>query len=81
MKITYDETKRQTNIEKHGFDFADLDMLFFAESVIVPAKDNRLMAIGVFRDGVIAVVFVTLGSEAISVISMRKASRKERTIL
>ncbi|ACS60000.1 BrnT family toxin [Rhizobium leguminosarum] len=81
MKITYDEAKRRTNIEKHGLDFADLDLLFFAGSVVVPAKGERLMAIGVFRDGVIAVVFVTLGSEAISVISMRKASRKERSIL
>ncbi|QKK34223.1 BrnT family toxin (plasmid) [Rhizobium indicum] len=81
MKITFDEAKRRTNIEKHGLDFADLDLLFFAGSVVVPAKGGRLMAIGAFLDGVIAVVFVTLGSEAISVISMRKASRKERSIL
>lgn len=38
------------------------------------------MAIGAFHDGVIAVVFVTFGSDAISGIPMRKASRKERTI-
>ena len=36
------------------------------------------MAIGSFLDGVIAVVFVELGTEGISVISMRPASQKER---
>lgn len=81
MKITYDESKRQTNLTKHGHDFADLDLDFFENSVVIPAKGGRLMAIGVLRDGTIAVVFATLGTEAISIISMRDASRKERSIL
>ena len=37
-----------------------------------------MVAVGDFEDIVIAVVFRTLGPEAISVISMRYASRKER---
>lgn len=81
MKIVYDPSKRRTNIQKHGFDFADLDIEFFESAIVVPAKENRLMAIGALRDGTIAVVFVTLGKEAVSIISMRKASRKERSIL
>ncbi|MEY9782285.1 BrnT family toxin [Sinorhizobium fredii] len=81
MKITYDENKRLTNIEKHGYDFTELDMEFFASSVVVPAKDGRFMAIGVLRNGVIAVVFARLGKEGISIISMRDASRKERSLL
>ncbi|MFC0806447.1 BrnT family toxin [Sinorhizobium meliloti] len=81
MKITYDETKRQTNIGKHAYDFAELDMEFFSSSVVVPAKEGRFMAIGVLRNGVIAVVFGRLGSEGISIISMRDASRKERSLL
>ncbi|WP_042776624.1 BrnT family toxin [Sinorhizobium fredii] len=81
MKITYDEKKRLSNIAKHGYDFADLDMEFFASSVVVPAKEDRFMAIGVLRNGVIAVVFGRLGSEGISIISMRDASRKERSLL
>ncbi|AWM23432.1 BrnT family toxin [Sinorhizobium fredii] len=81
MKITYDENKRLTNIEKHGYDFAELDMEFFASSVVVPAKEGRFMAIGVLRNGVVAVVFARLGKEGISIISMRDASRKERSLL
>ncbi|MCZ7488525.1 BrnT family toxin [Rhizobium rhizogenes] len=81
MKITYDEAKRTTNIEKHGFDFADLTIDFFLSSKVVPANEGRSMAIGEFNGQVIvAVVFRPLGSEAISVISMRAASRKERSI-
>ncbi|MBS7741456.1 MULTISPECIES: BrnT family toxin [unclassified Chelatococcus] len=82
MMITYDEAKRQTNLRKHGLDFADLDVEFFASSMVIPAKAGRFMAIGEFRgEIIIAVVFRPLGSEALSVISMRSASRKERSIL
>ena len=81
LMIVWDEPKRQTNLAKPGLDFADLDEGFFLASVIVPAKDGRHMAIGHLADGTIAVVFATLGVEGVSVISMRPASRKERTLL
>jgi hypothetical protein len=81
-KIAYDEQKRLLNIENHGYDFAELDVEFFASSVVVPAKLGRFMAIGEFRGvAILAVVFAALGTEAISVISMRDASRKERKVL
>lgn len=80
MNIPYDETKRLQNIEKHGLDFAELDLEFFAASVVIPAKEGRFMAIGEFRGGII-IVFRPLGSEAVSIISMRPANRKERSIL
>ncbi|MDX8510617.1 BrnT family toxin [Mesorhizobium captivum] len=79
MKIVWDEPKRVTNLENRGLDFADLDIEFFAASIVLPAKAGRLMAIGEFRQTIIAVIFKPLGSEAISVISMRRASRKERS--
>jgi len=81
MKILWDENKRQSNIEKHGLDFADLSMDFFETSLILPAKKNRFMAINMFLDGIATVVFAKLGADAISVISMRPASRKERILL
>ena len=62
-------------------DFADLDEWFFLDAVTVPAKENRYMAIGRMNDGTIAVVFAVLGTEGVSVISMRPASRKERSLL
>lgn len=81
MMIVWDEPKRQTNLAKHGLDFADLDESFFLSSVVVPAKDGRHMAIGQLVDGTIAVVFAVLGVEGVSIISMRPASRKERSLL
>ena len=79
--IVWDEPKRQQNLAKHGLDFGDLDEWFFLDAVTTPAKDGRHIAIGRLADGTIAVVYALLGSEAVSVISMRPASRKERSLL
>ena len=81
MKIVWDEPKRIGNLAKHGLDFAMLDDNFFAEATIVPAKQRRWLAIGQLADGSIAVVFATLGTEAISVVSMRPANRAERRMV
>ncbi|WP_371346069.1 BrnT family toxin [Ancylobacter sp. IITR112] len=82
MMITWDEPKRQANLAKHGMDFAALDLDFFASSVVVPSRDGRYVAVGELHGRIIvAVVFKPLGSEALSVISMRRATRKERSRL
>lgn len=81
MEILFDELKRQSNIEKHGLDFAELNLAFFASAMVLPAKAGRLQAIGRLGDESVSVVFRPLGAEAISVISMRPASRKERSVL
>lgn len=79
MQIVFDQRKRLMNIAKHeGLDFADLDLAFFERSEILPAKQNRLMAIGAFEDEVITVIFCRLGAQGLSVISMRPASIKEK---
>ena len=79
MQIVYDEAKRATNLIKHGLDFADLDVAFFDEATFSPGKYDRLIAVGEFRGQlVIAVIVKPLGSEALSVISMRPASQSER---
>ncbi|MFC3322588.1 BrnT family toxin [Mesorhizobium cantuariense] len=80
MKIVWDEPKRLANIEKHGLDFAALDDEFFLGSTIRTAKTGRFMAIGRMIDGVVAVIFAQLGSEGISIISMRPASPVERRL-
>ncbi|CAO3372938.1 BrnT family toxin [Azospirillum argentinense] len=82
MMIVYDPPKREANLLKHGLDFADLeDGAFFETAVVRPAKDGRFMAIGRLADGTISVVFALLGTEGISIISMRPASKKERSLL
>lgn len=78
--ITWDEPKRLANFDKHGFDFADLTADFFAAALIVPAKLGRFKAIGTLDDGTVAVIFVRLGTQGISVISMRTAGVKEREL-
>jgi uncharacterized DUF497 family protein len=74
-------TETARNIANHEMDFADLDEAFFENAVIVPVKFNRLAAVGHHRDGIILVVFVKLGTEALSIIGMRPASRKERRLI
>ena len=82
MRITFDSTKQATNRAIHeGLDFAELTIDFFNSAVTIDAKGDRLMAVGWFGDAIIAVIFKPLGSEALSVISMRHASRKERKLL
>jgi uncharacterized DUF497 family protein len=80
MKILWDEPKRLANLEKHGLDFADLNETFFDTALVLPSYNKRWQGIGKNIRGVIVVVFVTLGIEAVSVISMRPASRYEREL-
>ena len=81
MKIVWDEPKRLANIDKHGLDFARLDVAFFLDAIIRLAKLNRLLAVGQFADGTIAVVFALVGSEGISIISMRPANKLEKRLI
>ena len=78
MILRWDERKRLSNLDKHGLDFADLTLQFFEQATVVPTKLGRYLAIDVFRGAIVTVVFAPLGSEALSVISMRPANRKER---
>jgi uncharacterized DUF497 family protein len=34
MQIVFDEIKRQSNIRKHGLDFADIDASYFLRSIM-----------------------------------------------
>ncbi|MFN3546554.1 MAG: BrnT family toxin [Mesorhizobium sp.] len=80
MRILWDEPKRLANLDKHGFDFAALTEEFFSRAMIRPAKGERYLAIGLLGASLVAVVFRPLGAEALSVISMRPANRKEASI-
>ncbi|MFC3075796.1 BrnT family toxin [Shinella pollutisoli] len=81
MKITFDPPKRAKTLQERGLDMADLTMDFFEAATVFEAKKGRLMAIGVFRGTVVTVIFELLGTQALSVVSMRRASRKERRTL
>lgn len=82
MVIVWDEPKRLQNLSKHGLDFVELDERFFLEAIIRPAKLGRAIAIGELNGRlVVAVVYMPLGREAVSIVSMRPASRRERSLL
>ncbi|MCF4128559.1 BrnT family toxin [Methylobacterium sp. SyP6R] len=83
--MVWDEFKREGNIRKHRMDFADArDRFEWMDAVVEaarPASDGRprFLAIG-FLDGKLAsLVFALVGSEAISAISLWRASRSERS--
>ncbi len=80
MKIIWDEPKRAANLDKHGVDFADIDEGFFAFAIVRPAKHGRYSAIGHIA-GIVTVIFAIVGTEAVSIISARPASSKERKML
>jgi uncharacterized protein len=80
VKIVWDAPKRLANMARHRLDFASLTEEFFADALVISAKSGRYLAIGKDVNGVISVVFATLGLEAISVISMRPASKEERRL-
>ena len=49
--------------------------------MVVTGRSGRFVAIGRVGEQVTTVIFTLLGREAISVISMRRASRRERSLI
>jgi len=85
MRILWDEPKRQQNIVKHGLDFSSANDFDWAGSVVFPSRHGerggkRFKAVGRLGDDLVTIVFGTLGREAISIVSMRRASRAERRL-
>lgn len=84
--VVWDEPKRTANLAKHGLDFADARERFrFEDAVILPSYAGsdgraRFVALGELDDRLVAAIISPLGSEAIALISLRPASRKERRI-
>jgi uncharacterized protein len=83
--LSGDEPKRQVNIATHGLDLADAESFDWDAALVVPGCSGRggrprFRAIGRMGDELVTVVFSRLGAEAISVISLRPASRAERKL-
>jgi len=81
MRFEWDERKRLANLEKHGLDFLDVIEVFEAPYVVVPSthegEEERFLAIGIFAGRLVTIVFTTR-SEAIRIISFRRARHEER---
>ena len=85
VAISYDDLKRQMNLDAHGFDFAEFAERFDAtHAVFVETKPSRtgiqrFRVIGRWSDGrIVTAILSPLGSEAWSLVSLRTASKLER---
>ena len=78
------EPKRLANLAKHEIDMNDFETGFSWDAYLVlPAKRSRTgrvreMYLGVLHERVVAAIVSPLGTEAITVVSIRPASKKER---
>lgn len=84
MEFTWDETKKKTNIRKHGLDFADAETVFSGatftfEDDRFDYREQRFITMGLLRDVVVVIAHTERG-EASRIISMRKATRHEQKI-
>ena len=82
--VTWDEPKRRRNLKKHGLDFADAVQVF--KGVTYTYEDDRLaygeqrfITLGLLREIVLSIVH-TEQNDHIHIISMRKATKREREI-
>jgi hypothetical protein len=83
MHFVWDESKNESNIRKHGFDFANAHEMFTA--LLLSELDDRMdygqdrwIGIGMIRGRVAVVAYTERDEETIRIISLRKALRHER---
>jgi uncharacterized protein len=85
MKVVWDEPKRRINLARHGLDLADAESFDWDTALVLPGHTGddgrpRFRAIGRLGRDLVTLVFSPLGSEAVSAISLRRASRLERRL-
>ena len=80
----WDEAKSNENLSRHGLSFEDAETVFSGRCVSFEDDrfdygEQRFITIGLL-EGRAVVVAHTMRSENVRIISMRKASKRERTI-
>jgi uncharacterized protein len=81
MKFEWDETKRKSNIKKHGIDFIDAPNIFAGYTLTIEDdrydyEKERFVTFGILEGRIVAVVH-TETEELIRIISIRKATQYE----
>ena len=82
--ITFDETKRLSNLAKHGIDFRDAEAAFVGVTITrTDSRDNygeqRLQTLAIIGGTVVFIVHVPRG-DSDHIISIRKAEKHEEKI-
>jgi uncharacterized DUF497 family protein len=83
MKFEWHESKNQSNLIKHGFDFADAYRIFNLPMVVeLDERENygedRFVAIGLLDGRVVVIVYTEPDAEIIRIVSLRKSLSYER---
>lgn len=84
MKFDWDERKRKANLRRHGIDFVDCESVFAGPTATIPDDrfeygERRFVTFGLVADRVVSVVH-TETADAIRVISIRKATKREEAL-
>lgn len=84
MRFEWDDTKRVTNLRRHGIDFADAYRVFEFDRYLFPDDrfdygEERWVSLGLLFGEVVAVTH-TETDDLIRIISVRKAERHEQEI-
>lgn len=84
MKVEWDEEKNLRNLDKHGIRFEQAQELFLSDADYIEIFDaehsddeDRFVAVGEIREGVVVVVWTERDDETIRIISARWATRRE----
>jgi uncharacterized protein len=82
MEFEWDESKRTSNLRKHGIDFSDVPTVFGGSIVTVEDErfdygEERFVTFGLLQGQVVAVVH-TESEDYIRIISARKATKYEQ---
>ena len=81
MPFEWDETKRRSNIEKHGFDFIDVQEIFDGrpriESESSRGNEQRHLSLAMLGGKLVAVVWTLRETEVVRIISARRARNAE----
>ena len=85
MQFEWDENKRQQNIDKHGIDFIDIEVLFDDSPYILKSPqshtEERFIALGQIKNNLPVAVIFTLRNKKNRIISARKARDDERNLI
>ncbi len=80
MKLEWDENKRRSNLEKHGFDFLDARRVLKDNHLLKQtsySSEERWLAVGLLEEIEVTIIY-TKRQDKIRIISMRRARHEER---